>query len=102
MPENLALSMVQGGLPPMPASIVVSNAGIGDFDFSANPSPDTSWLVLDAYVGTVIGQGSVTLTVSVIDAVFYPGTLTGSILVFATGATNSPLEIPVTFTISAP
>jgi hypothetical protein len=83
----------------------VSIAGTGALNFAANSSPESSfWLLVEPITGTVFeDQGAVELSVTVADLGYEVGTLVGSILVYPSDSFAVPaLEVPVTFTISAP
>ncbi len=94
MPSTLSFSYQQLGTTPAAAQITL-NASAGALPFTA--SAIGSWL-------SVMSNGSATpgvLTVSVNPSGMAVGTYQGAVLVTSAAATNSPVNIPVTFTVSA-
>jgi len=85
-----------GGATPVPQSVNISNSGSGTFAWTATSS--AAWLS----VSPGSGSGSGVLSISVSPAGLAAGSYTGSISVSATGATNSPQSISVTFAVASP
>lgn len=81
--------------------ITITNSGGGTLSgLSANVvyAGATGWIVLNPN----LGGSPPTLQVRANPAGLLPGTYNATVNIFATGASNSPLAIPVTFTISTP
>lgn len=102
-PPGLALSQsaltfnaLPGGSNPPSQSVAVSNSGTGTLSWTA--SSNASWLA----VSPASGNNAATLTVSANITGLAQGTYSGSILVSASGATNSPQSITVTLNVRGP
>ena len=94
--SSLAFGALPGGANPPSQSIQVSNSGAGTLSWTA--SDNASWLSLSPASGTNAG----TITASVNIAGLAEGTYTATIVVSATGATNSPQSVSVTLVIAGP
>ncbi|MEO8659563.1 MAG: hypothetical protein ABI693_13915 [Bryobacteraceae bacterium] len=90
-PTSLLFSYTQGGANPVPKTVSLGGSGL-----SFTLASDSPWLSATPASGTT----PVTATVSVNPASLATGTYHGNITVSAAGAGNSPLAIPVTFTVS--
>ena len=88
---ELTFSYTQGSALPAPQTITITNSGTGTLSWSA--AANMSWITLSETSGT--------LTVSINPASLPPGGYLGIVTITAPGATNSPLPIPVEFTINS-
>jgi hypothetical protein len=93
-PASFSFSGVAGGANPANQALSISNTGGGTLTWSA--TDNAGWLTLSPTSGTA--PSSVTLSVST--AGLAAGTYNGTITITATGATNSPLSVPVTLTVT--
>jgi hypothetical protein len=93
-PASLSFSASAGGANPADKTLSVTNAGGGTLSFSA--SDDASWLAVTPATGTAPG----TLSVAVNVAGLAHGTYNGAVTVTASGASGSPMTIPVTLTVT--
>ncbi len=93
-PTTLTFTATQGAGSPSPVSLSVSNAGGGTETWSASASQP--WLALGQASGTAPSTINVTANPSGLN----PGSYNDSITVTATGGSNSPLIIPVTFIVN--
>ena len=97
-PTSLSFTAVQGGSSPANQTVGISNAGGGTLNWSASVTSGT-FLSLS---GTTSGTNSGTITAVVTLGSLTAGTYNGNIRVTAAGASGSPQDIPVTFTVSPP
>jgi uncharacterized protein (TIGR03437 family) len=81
----------ENGQPPLPQTIGVTLGGQPATGARAAVAPGAGWLSAQA------AGGQITITVN--PAGLLAGTYTGSVLITAEGAANSPLTVPVTFTV---
>jgi len=88
---DLQFSYTLGGALPAPQNITITNSGSGTLSWLA--TADVSWIVLS--------ETSNALTVSINPAGLGAGPHVGAITIAASGATNSPIAIPVEFTIDS-
>lgn len=95
-PQTLEFSAFLGGPNPEPKMLTITNAGGGTLEWEA--SFDVGWLKVSPERGTAPS----TLTVSVDITGLSAATYAGRITITAPNATNSPLAVPVTLTISPP
>jgi hypothetical protein len=93
-PALLALSATQGGSNPSGA-VAVSNTGTGTLSWTA--STNASWLSVSQ--GSGIAPSSFVALANITGMA--AGTYSANITLSATGATNAPLSVPVTLTVSA-
>lgn len=93
-PASLSFSATIGGANPANQSVSITNTGAGTLNWSA--SDDATWLSVSPASGTAPS----TLTVSVNISGLSTGTFNGNITISAAGATNTPVTIPVTLTVS--
>lgn len=96
-PTSLNFTATQSGSNPANQTVSISNTGTGTLSWTATKTSGGSWLSFTPASGTAPS----TLTVSVNISGLTAGTYDGSIEVAATGATNTPQNIPVTLTVSA-
>jgi uncharacterized protein (TIGR03437 family) len=95
-PQQLTFSLTEGVDTGASGSIAVSSSPAVSFTPSAQTTSGGNWL-------SVVSSGAqtpATLTVSVQSTGLSPGTYQGSITLTSAQATNSPVVIPVTLTIS--
>jgi len=92
------LGLTTGGTVPPAQSIQISNSGAGTLAWTATAgsSSSTSWLAVSPASGTAPSS----LSISVAPAGLSAGTYTGSIQISASGASNTPLSVPVTLTVT--
>ena len=88
-PINFSFTATQGGSNPSGQSLSVWNAGSGTLNWSV--SDDATWLSLSPTNGT----DSDNITVSVDIAGLTANTYNATITINSTGASNSPVNIPV-------
>jgi uncharacterized protein (TIGR03437 family) len=93
-PASLQFASADGAVPAA-QSIQITNGGAGTLDWSATAS--AAWLSVSPASGTAPS----TLTVSVSPAGLSAGAYTGSVQIAATGASNTPLSVGVTLTVTA-
>ena len=95
-PSSLSFSATTGGANPSPLSLNVTNTGGGTLTFtSASSQP---WLTVAPANGTAPTTESVNVSASGLTA----GTYSGELTITATGATGSPVKVPVTLTVTTP
>jgi uncharacterized protein (TIGR03437 family) len=92
-PASLQFAATAGGAPPAAQTIQMTNSGTGTLAWTATAS--ASWLSVTPASGTAPS----TLSVSVSPASLTAGTYQGTVQISA-GASNSPLSIGVTFTVT--
>jgi hypothetical protein len=93
-PASLSFTATAGGSNPASQTINVANTGAGTLDWTA--TDNAPWLTVSAAGGTAPS----TLTASVDITGLAAGTFNGTITISATGATNSPVSVPVTLTVN--
>jgi uncharacterized protein (TIGR03437 family) len=98
-PSSLTFSMTVGASPPSQA-LQITNTGSGTLNWAASPSTVSggNWLGLSAASGTAPS----TVSVSVNATSLSRGAYNGSVTITATGATNSPLVVPVVLGVGVP
>jgi uncharacterized protein (TIGR03437 family) len=94
-PANLNFGYTLGGSTP-PAQTIQLTAGTLAWTAAASTSSGGSWLS----VSPASGAAPSSLSVSVSPAGLAAGTYTGTILITASGASNSPLSVTVTLTVA--
>jgi len=97
-PATLSFSAIQNGATPTAQTVTITNAGTGTLTWSA--SSNAAWLRVNGGTSAT-GTNSGTFSVTVLPSGLAPGSQTGAITISASGATNSPVNLPVTFTITA-
>jgi hypothetical protein len=95
-PSSFTFNGTQGGANPANQTLNISNTGGGTLTWSA--TDNAAWLTLGSTGGTA--PSSTALSVST--AGLAAGTYNGTITITATGATNTPVNVPVTLTVSPP
>lgn len=94
-PTSLTFTGTVGGTTPAAKPISISNTGGGTLSWTA--SDNAAWLTLSPVSGS--NSGNVTASVNMTGLA--AGTYSGIITVTASGSTNTPQQIPVSFTLSA-
>ncbi|MBI3208485.1 MAG: hypothetical protein HYZ37_06245 [Candidatus Solibacter usitatus] len=98
-PGPLSFLQFVGSAAPGPQTLnITSTGGTLSYSLSVSLLTGTNWLTVSPTTGSTPGQTQV----SVNAASLTPGTYTGSVIVTAQGATNSPLVIPVTLIVAVP
>lgn len=92
--SSLSFTTTQGGSNPAAKTISISNSGSGTLSWAA--TENTSWLSLTPASGT----GASTLSISVDATGLTAGTYSAPITIAASGATNTPNTISITFTVN--
>ena len=92
-PTSFSFTATQGGLNPSNQTLSITNTGGGTLNWSV--IDNAAWLSLSPTNGT----DTRTVTLSVNIAGLTAGTYNATIIIAATGATNSPVTIPVTLII---
>lgn len=93
-PTSLTFTTGSGGANPPGKTISITNTGVGTLNWTA--TDNRPWITVSPTSGTAPS----TLTVSVNKAGLPLGTHTGTVTITAPGASNSPLNIPITLSIS--
>jgi uncharacterized protein (TIGR03437 family) len=97
-PTSLAFTHTIGTTPPTSKTVAIATSPAGATAITASVTSGNSWLSVSPPSGTT----PVTLTASVNTAGLTAGVHNGNIAVTASGVTNSPLNIPVSITVTAP
>lgn len=100
VPASLTFDAPEGGANPSPATLTLSDLGSGVLAWSAS-SDAPSWLAVSPGSGSIPTSGSQSLTVTVTTTGLTEGTYLAAIHITGTGASNSPLVVPVTLNINA-
>lgn len=95
-PTSLSFTATAGGSNPANQTVSITNTGGGTLNWSQ--TDNASWLTVTPASGTAPS----TLTAAVSISGLTAGTYNGTITVTATGATNTPVNIPVTLTVNNP
>jgi uncharacterized protein (TIGR03437 family) len=93
-PDGLAFTFVAGGDLPAAQTIQITNSASGTLAWTAAAAD--SWLSVSPSSGTAPS----TLSVSISSANLSAGTYSSSIQITAPGASNTPLSIPITLTVT--
>ena len=98
-PGTLQFAYMTGDAAPAAQSIQITNSGTGTLSWSATASTASgpTWLSVSPASGTAPS----TLSVSISPAGLSAGTYTGSIQITSGGASNSPVSIGVTLTVTS-
>ncbi|MFN3324128.1 MAG: malectin domain-containing carbohydrate-binding protein [Bryobacteraceae bacterium] len=94
-PGSLSFSGMVGGSSPLAQSLSISNQVSGSLVWTATKS--ASWISISTASGSTPGAVSVSVNPTGLAA----GTHSGSVTVSAPGAANSPVTIPVQFTLAS-
>ncbi len=98
-PGPLSFTQIQGGAAPPAQTLNVSSSGaILSFTAAASIFGGGTWLSVAPTTGITPGQ----IQVSVNGSALSFGTYTGSILISAPGASNTPQVVPITLTVTTP
>jgi subtilase family protein/BACON domain-containing protein len=93
-PSSLSFSATAGGANPTSQSLSITNTGGGTLSWTA--SANQTWLTVSPTSGTAPSTATVSVDISGLGA----GTFNGAITISATGATNTPVSVPVTLTVN--
>jgi len=96
VPASLEFAYTAGGTVPAAQPIQIANSGTGTSPLSWTAKASDSWLSLSDASGTAPSTPSVSVSPASLSA----GTYNGSIQISAAGASNSPLSVAVTLTVS--
>ncbi|MEO8662958.1 MAG: hypothetical protein ABI693_31145, partial [Bryobacteraceae bacterium] len=94
-PNPVSFTYQLAGTNPAPQQVTISSAGV---NINYTLASDQPWLTLSSLAGTTNGSTIATVVPGTLPA----GTYTAHIIVTAAGVGNSPLQVPVTLTISSP
>lgn len=95
-PTSFTFTAQQGTSNPASQTLNITNSGAGTLSWSVTKK--TSWLSLNPVSGT--GNGSTTLSVNITDLL--ANTFRDTIVIADPAASNTPVSVPVTLTITAP
>jgi len=98
-PSSFSFEAEEGGADPASETLGIWNAGTGTLTWSV--SDDAAWLSLSPTSGSSTGETD-NVTVSVDINGMSAGGYDADITITAPGATNSPVTVPVSLTISEP
>ena len=90
----MSFTALQGGANPSGQALNITNTGGGTLNWTATSSQP--WLSISPASGTAPSSPVVSANIAGLAA----GTYNGNITISATGATNSPLVVPVTLTVN--
>ena len=93
-PTSLSFAASAGGANPASQNLTITNTGAGTLNWSA--TDNQPWLTVSPASGTAPS----TSTISVDTAGLAAGSYGATITLTAAGATNSPLTVPVTLTVT--
>ena len=94
-PASLSFSATVGGANPANQTLSITNTGGGTLTWTA--SVNAAWLAVSPTFGTAPSSTTVSANISGLAA----GTYNGTITISANGATNTPVTVPVTLTVSS-
>ncbi|MCC7234967.1 MAG: hypothetical protein IT163_06675 [Bryobacterales bacterium] len=97
-PANLSFTHTAGGTAPQAQVVTVKSAVSVNFAITTTTTSGGPWLSATPASGS--GESAVTVSVNVTGLA--PGAYSGALVVTAPGVNNSPLQIPVTLTVSGP
>jgi hypothetical protein len=93
-PASFSFTATAGGANPANQTLNITNTGGGTLNWTA--SDNATWLSVSPVSGTAPSSVAVSVNISGLAA----GTYNGSITISATGATNTPVTVPVTLTVN--
>ncbi len=93
-PATLQFSYITGDASPPAQSIQIANSGTGTLSWTATSS--ASWMTVSPASGTAPS----TLSISISPAGLSAGAYTGSIQIASAGASNTPVSVGVTLTVT--
>ena len=99
-PTSLAFFMIQGSTNSMSQTLNISNTGQGTLNWSTSGA--TSWMNLSQTSGALTAGQSNAVTVTVNPTGLTTNTYTAPLTISASGASNSPQQVPVTLAITMP
>ncbi|MBI3653932.1 MAG: S8 family serine peptidase [Acidobacteria bacterium] len=94
-PASFSFTATAGGANPASQSLSITNTGGGTLSWTA--SSNQTWLSVSPTSGTAPSTATVSANITGLAA----GTYNGAITISATGATNTPVTVPVTLTVNA-
>ena len=97
LPAALALTAVEGGGNPLPASIAISNTGTGTLAWSASESATPAWLTVSAASGATPAAVTANVNAAGLKAGSYPGTIK-----VTSGSQQKTVAVTLTVVPSAP
>lgn len=95
-PASLQFAYTIGGTAPAAQTFQITNSGAGTLAWTSTVSSSASWLSVSVSSGTAPSTVSISVSPTGLSA----GTYTGSVQIAASGASNTPLSVPVTFTVT--
>jgi hypothetical protein len=93
-PASFSFTATAGGANPAGQSLSITNTGGGTLNWTA--SSNQTWLSVSPTSGTAPSSATVSVDITGLAA----GTYNGAITISATGATNTPVTLPVTLTVN--
>jgi hypothetical protein len=93
-PSSMTFSATAGGANPAAQALNISNTGGGTLNWTA--SSNQTWLSISPTSGTAPSAPNVSVNIAGLVA----GTYNGAITISATGATNTPVTVPITLTVN--
>jgi subtilase family protein/BACON domain-containing protein len=94
-PTSMSFTATAGGSNPANQSLSITNTGGGTLNWTA--SSNATWLSVSPTSGTAPSTATVSVNITGLAA----GTYNGAITITATGATNTPVTVPVTLTVNS-
>lgn len=86
-------------LPPAQSVSIAATSGTLNYSVTTNTSNGTNWLAVAPLSGQV-GQSAQALTIAVNPTSLATGNYTGSVVISAAGAANSPVTIPISLSVN--
>ncbi len=96
-PASLSFSAQQGGGLPASQDLMINNSGGGTLNWTLAEQLNASWLSESPTVGTAPSS----VPVSITSTALTPGSYADTLIVSG-NATNSPVKVPVTYTVGCP
>ncbi|MCK5740512.1 BACON domain-containing protein, partial [bacterium] len=97
-PGQLAFVQYTGEPRPAAKQVTISNSGDGNLNWTATIQPATNWLL----VSPISGSAGQKLTVQSDGTSLGIGTYTADVRLLSAEADNSPLDVPVSLTVTVP
>lgn len=97
VPATLSFTAQAGGVAPAVQSVTTSSSNGAAIGYSLSASSTEGWLSVKPATGTTPKPASISVNPAGLSA----GTYSGTVIVDCLGASNCPLPVPVTFTVSA-
>jgi hypothetical protein len=95
-PSSLSFTAQEGGSNPANQSITITNSGGGSLNWTASENPERAWLNLSNTTGSDGDAVSVSVNISGLTA----GTYSSAVRISDASASNSPVDVPVTLTVT--